>query len=199
MSKHSSLLLLACLAVAGVIVPSPAQNPTRKLRVESFRYAVKTGDTPSSLAKKWGLPVRLVARKGRALRAGDVITIRLRDRHRIRSGDSLAALSRHYRVPLETLAKFNSLHRPYRLIRGKILLIPDLGKRRAVRRKRRKRSSRDLAVHECLGSEPAAPASLIQWASTGEPSRFDWSIRINGVTSASRNTANPEWFIPRVS
>lgn len=130
-----SCCLLLLIFVAALFPPLHAAPPPQSRGVKPFRYVVKTGDTPSGLAAKWGVPATMIAREGQTLRAGDVVAIPLSERRRIRRGDALWDLSKHYGIPLETLAKFNNLAAPYVLRRGRILMIPELGSRSKSRKK----------------------------------------------------------------
>jgi hypothetical protein len=137
MKRHLlSPALIACLAIMASALPCEAQKPAPKLQVQPFRYVIKTGDTPSGLAGRWGLPVVMIARKGETLRVGGVLTIPLKARRTIGNRDSLWDLSRHYGVSIETLAKFNSIVPPYTLVRGHVLLVPKLRSRLPPKRKK---------------------------------------------------------------
>jgi spore germination protein len=85
---------------------------------------VRTGDTPSTLASRWGLPQSFIARSGHVLKVGEVITIPLAARVKIQRGDSLSSLSKKYGVPVETLAKFNRIPPPYRVRAGRTIMVP---------------------------------------------------------------------------
>ena len=130
-ARLSSVLLLF------LFVPTRVQADTlpKAKTVKPFRYIVKTGDTPSGLAAKWGIPASMIASEGETLHAGAVVTIPLRERRKILRGDALWDLSKHYGIPVETLAKFNSLPPPYILKRGRTLMVPDFGPQPKTRKK----------------------------------------------------------------
>jgi LysM repeat protein len=100
-----------------------ADGPSQKA-VRPFRYTVQTGDTVSGLAVKWGIPEANLAKAGSKLRVGEVITIPLLVRARIRRGQSLSDLTQQYKVPIETIAKFNNLPPPYHVKTGQVVLVP---------------------------------------------------------------------------
>jgi LysM repeat protein len=110
------------MAAFGSVSTTPAQ--AAGIRVAAFHYTVVTGDSPSSLAAKWGVPPSLVAAQGATLKAGDVITIQLRARVKIGRNEALWNVCKRYKVPLETVGKFNNVPPPYHVRRGQIVLIP---------------------------------------------------------------------------
>lgn len=110
------------VAALGSVSTAPAQAAGN--RVAPFHYTVVTGDSPSSLAAKWGVPSSLVAAQGATLKAGDVITIPLRARVKIGRNEALWNVCKRYKVPLETVGKFNSISPPYHIRQGQIVLIP---------------------------------------------------------------------------
>jgi LysM repeat protein len=93
----------------------------------AFHYIVRTGDTPSGLAKRWGVPKSAFCKPGAKLRVGQTVTIPLLARVRVQSGTSLCALSHKYHRSVETLARFNQIPPPYYLKEGQTVLIPQTG------------------------------------------------------------------------
>ena len=106
--------------VCGIAWADPA--PT----VKPFRYIVRTGDTPSRLASRWGLPQSLVSKSGQVLKIGETLSIPLVAREKISRGGSLSVLSGKYGVSVEMLAKFNRLKAPYRVRAGRVIMVPKL-------------------------------------------------------------------------
>lgn len=114
--------LSACVFLSEAV----ADDQAAQSRVKAFRYVVRTGDTPSQLAQRWGLPQPIIATPGRVLRVGEVITVPLLARTKVRRGESLSALSQKYGVSVETLAKFNRVPPPYRVKTGQVIMVPAL-------------------------------------------------------------------------
>jgi LysM repeat protein len=102
-----------------------ADGPSQKA-VRPFRYTVHTGDTVSGLAVKWGIPEANIGKAGSKLKVGEAITIPLLARARIRRGQSLSGLSQQYKVPIETIAKFNHLPPPYHVKKDQLILVPSV-------------------------------------------------------------------------
>jgi LysM repeat protein len=94
--------------------------------VKPFRYMVHTGDTVSGLAVKWGIPEANIGKAGSKLKVGEVIRIPLLARARIGRGQSISGLSQQYKVPIETISKFNHLPPPYHVKKGQIILVPSV-------------------------------------------------------------------------
>jgi len=79
-------------------------------------YRVRTGDSLSSIAQRFGLNIDTVIsfndiRQARALRAGTTLKIPNRDglRYRVRRGDSLIGIASSFGVPLSSLVDWNNL------------------------------------------------------------------------------------------
>jgi LysM repeat protein len=89
-----------------------------------FRYVVRTGDTSSRLAKRWGIAESVFCKPGEKLKVGQTVTIPLAARVRVPTGSSLSALSHKYHHSVETLARFNQIPPPYTLRAGQTILIP---------------------------------------------------------------------------
>ena len=104
----------------------PTLGQTVSNEVKPFRYVVRSGDAASRLARRWATPQSLIARPGHVLKVGEVITIPLLARVKIRRGDTLSSLGQKYGISIETLAKFNGVPPPYRVRRGRTIMVPAL-------------------------------------------------------------------------
>ena len=119
----------ACLALSASLLLVSAVHADDKPsagKIKPFHYTIKTGDTASKLAQRWGLPESLIAKPSQMLKIGDVITIPLAARERVRRGASLSVIGQKYGVTVETLAKFNHVPPPYNIKSGKVILVPAL-------------------------------------------------------------------------
>src|SRR5258708_7071558 len=101
-----------------------ADRAPQSREVKPFHYTVRTGDTPSELDERLGIPASLVAAPGHTIRVGEVLTIPLAARVKIHRGDTLSALGQKYGVTVETLAKFNRVVPPYKIRSGRTILVP---------------------------------------------------------------------------
>ena len=103
-----------------------ASEQTPASAVKPFRYIVRTGDSPSRLAHRWGIPQSLISKRDHVLKTGEVVTIPLAARVTVRRGGSLSEVSQKYGVSVEMLAKFNRLRPPYHVRAGKVIMVPAL-------------------------------------------------------------------------
>jgi len=116
---------LACMLLAPMgLRELRAENVIAGNAIKPFHYVVRTGDTPSGLAHRWGIPQSAFSKPAMKLKVGQTITIPLQARIRVQSGTSLSGLSQKYHRSVEALAKFNHIPPPYYLKEGQTVLIP---------------------------------------------------------------------------
>jgi len=115
--------LMLVMLIALVCAAHAADKGTPS-SVKPYHYTVRTGDTASQLAQRWGLPESMITKPGQPLKIGDVITIPLIARTKVRRGGTLSELGVRYGLPVETIAKFNRIPAPYHVRAGRVLLIP---------------------------------------------------------------------------
>jgi LysM repeat protein len=110
------------------------------LRIE---YRVQSGDTLSAIARRYGVSMEALARfnrisdvnrirVGQVLQIPEVISIPTSSpapkSHRVRASESLVEIAKRYKVSEEEIAVANGLTRPYRVIIGQVLTIPNAHK-----------------------------------------------------------------------
>ena len=116
---------------AGQLLRIPRTQKPRRDRPRSYR--VRRGDTLSTIASRFGLSMRRLARAngivppytiqiGQRLKvpAGPV---RYR-RYRVRAGDTLSTIAHRYRVSVTHIAQLNRIAHPYRIRAGQVLRLP---------------------------------------------------------------------------
>ncbi|RMG92745.1 MAG: M23 family metallopeptidase, partial [Chloroflexi bacterium] len=117
----------------------PAPNPHTyqgpKPNVEYQTYVVKRGDTPISIAEKFGIKPETIlggnpqlSQESSLLQTGVEIKILPIDGvlHEVQPGDTLEGLAARYGVPMEDIIAYkpNNLEFPYRLYPGTQIIIP---------------------------------------------------------------------------
>ncbi len=130
-----ALLLLTFI----FILPIPCQGSSTTRSRGYAIYIVKRGDTLSSIARRYRVPWKTLARmngikppyrvyRGQRLR---VPIPRGRYRlYRVKRGDTLKKIAIRYHIRWKTLARVNGISPPYTIYRGQYLKIPRVGVRR---------------------------------------------------------------------
>lgn len=95
---------------------------------------MKAGDTLARIGRTYGVPAEQIRQDNRVrdprwLRAGQELRVRRGGtvqglRHRVRPGETVAALARRYNVTITEIAEVNGLREPDRIAAGQLLLIP---------------------------------------------------------------------------
>lgn len=93
-------------------------------------YPVGAGETLDSIARDWGVPVRLLKQLNgipddAVLGAGQRVIVPVPGfvLYRVKTGDTLSKIARKYGVSVEHLVKWNRIAHPDRIIAGELLLI----------------------------------------------------------------------------
>jgi murein DD-endopeptidase MepM/ murein hydrolase activator NlpD len=168
-------------------------------------YKVKSGDSLSSIAHRYHIPWKRLARLNHIgapykIRRGQRLKIPLPKGsyrlYRVKRGDTLVRIARNYGVSWKRLARMNNLKRPYTLYPGEYLKVPQ-GKRRSVKRRVKKHykvasSRRPVFLSPVIygkgvaglnmGIDYTLPASTEVWSAA--PGRVVYSsLDIRGVGS----------------
>ena len=116
-------LLLACVLIAGFTTAAPAATT----------HVVQAGETLSSIATRYGVSVKEVARANRLkdadmLRRGQKLLIPEKPatfvEHTVRRGESLASIAKRHKVSVADIRAYNDLPDPNHITRGQKLRIP---------------------------------------------------------------------------
>lgn len=106
---------------------SPSAN-----RNSVTEYTIKTGDTLSSVGKKFGVTVDTIRYANNItniayLKVGQTIEIPPVNGvvYEVRAGDSLASVAEKFGVAEQAIADFNYLSKPFTLSKGQTLILPD--------------------------------------------------------------------------
>lgn len=106
----------------------------KTVKLGDDQYMVKSGDTLYSIAFDNGIDYRTLALinnidlKSAIIHPGDILTVKIRNLnasnvYRVKSGDTLYAISRKFNVPLDKLIKNNNLVKPYGINVGQLLVL----------------------------------------------------------------------------
>ncbi len=137
MKARSKILTVALFFL--MAIPLPFQEATARRSRGYAIYVVKRGDTLSSIARRYRISWKTLARmngikppyrvyRGQKLR---VPLPRGRYRlYRVKRGDTLKKIAARYRVSWRTLARVNGIAPPYKIYRGQYLKIPRTGYKR---------------------------------------------------------------------
>jgi murein DD-endopeptidase MepM/ murein hydrolase activator NlpD len=113
-------------------IASPQTSSTEVKRERMMAYRVRAGDTPSSIAAKFGISTYTVLqanglREGDVIKPDDVLIILpvTGARHKVKRGETVAQLAERYNAKEEEIIAFNKLGRNATLRPGQILIIPD--------------------------------------------------------------------------
>ena len=113
-------------------ITSNTQTDKMQKQKSTFAYTVRSGDTPSTIAAKYGVSTNTILwangiHDGDTIKTGDILVILpiTGVLHEVRNGDNLGAIAKKYNVKLEDIASENSLADVGNLKIGQKLIIPD--------------------------------------------------------------------------
>lgn len=121
---------------------TPAINTGKQLHKDTHNYTVKSGDTLSAIASRYGMTVNALVTlngiqnanliyPGQVLRVADsgqgstvsqkATTTTTTSTYTVRYGDTLSAIASHYGTSTSTLASINGISNPNRIYPGQVL------------------------------------------------------------------------------
>jgi len=128
--------ILAVVLFLILILPIPSQGASTRRSRRYAIYVVKKGDFLLSIAKRYRIPWKTLARMNGIrppykIYRGQRLKVPLpqgRYRlYRVKRGDTLKKIAARYRVSWRTLARVNGIAPPYKIYRGQYLKIPRTG------------------------------------------------------------------------
>jgi membrane-bound lytic murein transglycosylase D len=107
-------------------------------RIVVVRHRVRRGETLSGIARRYGTTIRSIQRRNdlasaNVVRAGQVLLVPSGGshgahlRHRVRRGQTLSSIARHYNTSVRAIQRANGLRNADRLQAGQNLIIPTKG------------------------------------------------------------------------
>ncbi len=163
-----------------------------------FAYRIQAGDTPSTVAAKFGISTNTVLwangiDDSEVIRVGDVLVILPTTGvlHTVQSGENLAAIAKKYDAKLEDILKQNSLSDPSSIKIGQKLIVPDgyIAKRRPVVAQPPVEDEPVIAPPDG-GQKPAAPATGTKryiWPTVGTRITQYFGWRHTGIDIANKS------------
>ncbi len=110
----------------------PITTISQELRNEAISYVVQEGDTPSSIAAKFGITLNTLLwannlKETSLIRPGDELTILPINGliHRVKNGDTIGAIATKYKANTEKIVAFNDLPADGAIQINEKLIIPD--------------------------------------------------------------------------
>lgn len=113
-------------------ITSNTQGEQKQQKKGTFAYTVRDGDTPSTIAAKFGVSTNTILwangiHDGDTIKTGDILVILpvTGVLHEVKDGDNLGAIAKKYNVKIEDIASENRLADVGNLRIGQKLIIPD--------------------------------------------------------------------------
>lgn len=138
--RRASLVLMLILGLVGAVLPTVALAASEAAPVASSSiYVVQSGDTLSSIARRFGTTVNTLVQINQLANANQIyVGQRLEvpgysdggpgcNIYTVQRGDTLTAIARRFGVSIQALAQENNISNTSRITVGQHLCIPNAG------------------------------------------------------------------------
>lgn len=174
--RHYKILLLTtaltvCMAASNIAIarPAPVQNLGASAPPANGAVTVKPGDTLSSIARRYKVPLNALAdmnglSPSEPVGPGRRLLLPVARTHKVLPNDTMFSLSRMYGTTVDKMAAENNIPPPYALKAGQVLKIPSGGANVATTTK--------PAPMRMATQEPSTPATAPQTSTAATTSRM---------------------------
>ena len=160
-------------------------------RAEAINYTIKSGDTISTIAYKFGISVSTILWENNLsaysiIRPGDTLTILQTSgiSYRIKSGDTLSRIAKKYDISVSDIVKENNIKDIHKLRSGKKLIIPGAKKIKYVETSKPSYSGIG-ALRKIVQSNTGA-SNKMHWPTPGHRITQYYSWRHRGLDIADK-------------
>jgi len=171
------------------------QNNIIKKRTETINYVVESGDSVSTIAKKFGISVNTILWENNLssyslIRPGDELRILPLTgiSHKIKNGETLSSISIDYAVEIDDILLANNITKNSTLRLGRSLLIPDGSKKVYSQPKIVQRSISGIAAIKKIVSPDTqkVASNKMAWPTVGNRITQYYSWRHTGLDIANK-------------
>lgn len=156
------------------IVESDGADKEIKERSETVKYIVKSGDTISTIAEKFGISVNTILWENNLsvydlIRIGDELAILPKTGviHSVKSGENLSYISAKYDIDEDKIVQSNNIANSHSLKIGQKLIIPDGSKIKVIKKTNNYNSAITSVVKNIIKPNSQTTSNKMHWPTTG--------------------------------